>query len=161
MEWGTGAAGNELEPEIKLSAAERKIMAALEERLRAGEKQPGGVNVKVLPLPESVRLWITRRITKLFLKDVQDFFFDEHKRNVMEQSLRDRLDVGGGPFIVVAHSQGSMIAYHVLRQLKKLTVTYACSSLSVHPSVFRKRRMCLARSVPANRLPCRNVSIAG
>lgn len=110
---------NELEPEIKLSAAERKIMAALEERLRAGEKQPGGVNVKVLPLPESVRLWITRRITKLFLKDVQDFFFDEHKRNVMEQSLRDRLDVGGGPFIVVAHSQGSMIAYHVLRQLKK------------------------------------------
>ncbi|MXS80906.1 serine peptidase [Nitrosomonas sp. GH22] len=110
---------NELEPEIKLSAAERKIMTALEERLRKGEKQPGGVDVKVLPLPESVRLWIARRITKLFLKDVQDFFFDEHKRGLMEQSLRDRLDVGGGPFIVIGHSQGSMIAYHVLRQLKK------------------------------------------
>lgn len=111
---------NELEPEIKLNAAERKIMAALEDRLRAGEKQPGGVNVKALPLPESVRLWVTRRITKLFLKDVQGFFFDEHKRNLMEQSLRDRLDVGGGPFIVVAHSQGSMIAYQVLRQLEKV-----------------------------------------
>ncbi|SDW69524.1 Subtilase family protein [Nitrosomonas eutropha] len=108
-----------LEPETKLSSAERKIMTALEERLRKGEKQPGGVDVKVLPLPESVRLWITRRITKLFLKDVQDFFFDEHKRGLMEQSLRDRLDVGGGPFIVIGHSQGSMIAYHVLRQLKK------------------------------------------
>ncbi len=108
-----------LEPEAKLSSAERKIMTALEERLRKGEKQPGGVDVKVLPLPESVRLWIARRITKLFLKDVQDFFFDEHKRGLMEQSLRDRLDVGGGPFIVIGHSQGSMIAYHVLRQLKK------------------------------------------
>ncbi|SFU28323.1 Subtilase family protein [Nitrosomonas eutropha] len=108
-----------LEPEIKLSAAERKIMAALEERLREGEKQPGGVDVKVLPLPENMRLWITHRLTRLFLKDVQDFFFDESKRGLMEQSLRDRLDVGGGPFIVIGHSQGSMIAYHVLRQLKK------------------------------------------
>jgi len=111
---------NELEPEVKLNAAERKIMVALEARLRAEEKQSDGVNVKALPLPESVRLWITRRITKLFLKDVQDFFFDEHKRNMMEQSLRDRLGVGGGPFIVVAHSQGSMIAWNVLRQLQKV-----------------------------------------
>ncbi len=109
-----------LEPEIKLGGAERKIMAALEERLAAGEKQPTGVDIKVLPFTENVRLWITRRLTKRFLKDVQDFFFDEHKRNLMEQSLRDRLDVGGGPFIVIAHSQGSMIAYHVLRQLQKV-----------------------------------------
>ena len=109
-----------LEPEIKLGGAERKIMAALEERLAAGEKQPTGVDVKVLPFTENVRLWITRRLTKRFLKDVQDFFFDEHKRDLMEQSLRDRLDVGGGPFVVIAHSQGSMIAYHVLRQLQKV-----------------------------------------
>ncbi|MCC6915714.1 S8 family peptidase [Nitrosomonas sp.] len=112
-------AENKLESEIKLSAAERKIMDALEKHLRAEEKQPGDVGIKVLPLPESMRLWITRRITRLFLRDVQDFFFDENKRNRMVQSLRDRLDVGGGPFIVVAHSQGSMIAYHVLRQLQK------------------------------------------
>lgn len=105
--------------EIRLGAAERKIMDALEKRLHAEEKQSGDVDIKVLPLPEGMRLWITRRLTKQFLKDVQDFFFDETRRNQMEQSLRDRLDVGGGPFIVIAHSQGSMIAYHVLRQLQK------------------------------------------
>jgi len=108
------------ESEIKLGGAERKIMAALEERMAAGEKQSAGVDIKALPFTENVRLWITRRLTKWFLKDVQDFFFDKHKRNLMEQSLRDRLDVGGGPFIVIAHSQGSMIAYHVLRQLQKV-----------------------------------------
>lgn len=119
---GTGVQAmmeNSLEPETRLSAAERKIMDALKQRLRAGEKQPSAVDIKALPLPEGMRLWVTRRLTKLFLKDVQDFFFDQTKRNRMEQSLRDRLDVGGGPFIVIAHSQGSMIAYHVLRQLQK------------------------------------------
>ena len=36
----------------------------------------------------------------------------------MERSLLDRLAAGGGPFIIIAHSQGSMIAYDVLRRIK-------------------------------------------
>lgn len=102
-----------------LDAAARKLMDALEARLRGNEQETGGVDAKLLPLPEVTRLWITRRITKLFLKDVQDFFFDARKRALMEQALRERLDAGGGPFIVIGHSQGSMIAYQVLRQLQK------------------------------------------
>lgn len=108
-----------LEQEVELDADARKLMDALEARLRGGEQQAGGVDAKLLPLPEGVRRWITRRITKLFLKDVQDFFFDANKRRLMEQALRERLDAGGGPFIVIGHSQGSMIAYQVLRQLQK------------------------------------------
>lgn len=111
---------NEQEPEIRLSAAERKIMDALKKRLYVEEKLSGDVGIKVLPFSEEARLNAVRRVTSMrFLRDVQDFFFDETKRQRMEQSLRDRLDVGGGPFIVIAHSQGSMIAYHVLRQLQQ------------------------------------------
>ena len=109
----------EAEAEPELDAQGRRVMAALEQRLRQGEERPAGVGAKVLPLPEGMRRWVTRLLTKLFLKDVRDFFFDAGKRSLMEQSLRERLDVGGGPFIVVGHSQGSMIAYHVLRQLRK------------------------------------------
>jgi len=37
----------------------------------------------------------------------------------MADTLRRRIAAGGGPFIVIAHSQGSMIAYDVLRALKR------------------------------------------
>jgi len=109
----------EAETGPELDAQGRRLMAALEQRLQRAQERPGGVGAKVLPLPEGMRRWVTRLVTELFLKDVRDFFFDAKQREVMEQSVRERLDVGGGPFIVIGHSQGSMIAYHVLRQLQK------------------------------------------
>lgn len=75
------------------------------------------VEAKVLPLPEPLRRLVGQTLTRAFLRDVHDFLFDEKRRDAMEQSLLDRLAAGGGPFIVVAHSQGSMIAYDVLRRL--------------------------------------------
>jgi subtilisin family serine protease len=106
-----------------LNPQQQKIMASLESRMRSNvfDEVPSGPEAKILPLPEGMRRWITRRLTELFLKDVRDFFFDAEQRSIMERSLMQRLDVGGGPFIVIAHSQGSMIAYHVLRQLQKKT----------------------------------------
>lgn len=109
----------EAETEPELDAQGRRVMAALEKRLRQEGAEGTGPDAKVLPLPAGMRRWVTRLITKMFLKDVRDFFFDAGKRTRMEEVLRERLDVGGGPFIVVGHSQGSMIAYHVLRQLRK------------------------------------------
>lgn len=76
-----------------------------------------GVEASVLPLPRFVREWITRKLTRAFLRDVNDYFFDAQRREVMRESVLSRLRVGGGPFVVVAHSQGSMIAYDVLSQL--------------------------------------------
>jgi len=62
---------------------------------------------------------ITDLITGVALPDVQDFLFEPDHRAQMEETFLARLRSGGGPFVVVAHSQGSMIAYDVLRQLKR------------------------------------------
>lgn len=110
-----------------LSPAQRKQLAALAGRMQAGveatrtgsrgKAAKGTVNAKVLPF-KPVRNIVTRLLTRLFLHDVRDFFYDAARRQRMEDGLRERLAAGGGPFIVVAHSQGSMIAYNVLRQMK-------------------------------------------
>lgn len=55
--------------------------------------------------------------TRAFLGDVHDFFFDRPRRERMKQAVRNAISSGGGPFVVVAHSQGTMIAYDVLREL--------------------------------------------
>ena len=103
----------------ELSAEQSQLMASLEQRLLEPASEAGGKEAKLLPLPAGMRRWIVRQISRLFLKDVRDFFFDAAERERMEKSLLDRLQVGGGPFIVIGHSQGSMIAYQVLRKLQK------------------------------------------
>jgi subtilisin family serine protease len=77
------------------------------------------VSAKLLPLPAFLRRLITRKLTRAFMRDVNDFLFQPDRREAMEQSLTERLAAGGGPFVVIAHSQGTMIAYNVLRQLNK------------------------------------------
>jgi len=96
-----------------------KIAAKLVARTAVSnaEARTRSVQAKVLPLPEPLRRLISQTITRAFLRDVNDFLFDAARRDAMEQSLLDRLAAGGGPFIVIAHSQGSMIAYDVLRRL--------------------------------------------
>ena len=89
---------------------------------RTGDKQAAGVRGFILPLPEPLRRWITRKLTRAFARDVNDYLFVEERRRIMRQSLIDRLASGGGPFVVVAHSQGTMIAYDVLSEMKHLDV---------------------------------------
>jgi len=88
---------------------------------RVGEAQlsVSSVQAKLLPLPEFLRRLIAQKITRAFLRDVNDFLFVKERRDAMEQSFLDRLAAGGGPFVVIAHSQGSMIAYDVLRRLDR------------------------------------------
>jgi len=102
------AEGDETEATAVASAA-----AAGAPVRRAG---PGvrAVEAKILPLPESVRRWLTRRLTRALLRDVNDFLFEPARAERMRESVRERLRAGGGPFVVVGHSQGSMIAYAVL-----------------------------------------------
>jgi len=76
-----------------------------------------GTQAKVFPLPEFLRRLIARNLTRAFLRDVNDFMFVKERRDSMEKSLIDRISAGGGPFVIIGHSQGSMIAYDVLRQL--------------------------------------------
>lgn len=115
-----GLATEALDTGPELSAPQRQLMASLEQRLLEPVAEESGKTAKVLPLPAGMRRWIVRQISRLFLKDVRDFFFDAEERERMENILLERLMVGGGPFIVIGHSQGSMIAYQVLRKLQKL-----------------------------------------
>lgn len=64
-------------------------------------------------------LWrpTTDLLTKLFLADVNDFLFNRTKRERMVQTVKDRIATGGGPFVVIGHSQGSMITYQALMEL--------------------------------------------
>lgn len=114
-----GLAAEALNTGPELSDPQRQLMARLEQRLLEPASEEAGPSAKLLPLPAGMRRWIVRQISRLFLKDVRDFFFDATERERMEKSLLDRLQVGGGPFIVIGHSQGSMIAYQVLRKLQK------------------------------------------
>jgi subtilisin family serine protease len=112
-----------LEQEIAALTADRQEMALLRRLADHALLQAGAgpsarsAEAKVLPLPASLRRWITRRLTRAFLKDVHDLFFVPERREIMLDSVRKRLEVDGGPFIVIGHSQGSMIAYLALSLL--------------------------------------------
>lgn len=76
------------------------------------------VGVRVLPVPGFMRRLIAGKLTRALLRDVNDFLYSEKRRADMIKSVTDRLRAGGGPFVLVAHSQGSMIAYQALRELE-------------------------------------------
>lgn len=98
----------------------RRLGAAMVQQAEAGSALAArDVRAKILPLPGFLRKLLTRFLTRTLLEDVNEFLFDADRRAAMEQSLIDRLNAGGGPFVVIAHSQGSMIAYDVLRRLGK------------------------------------------
>jgi len=67
-------------------------------------------------LPKPMRQWLTRNVTRMFLRDVNDLFVDTTKGGKMFDSLRERLRAGKGPFVVVAHSHGTMRAYRGLME---------------------------------------------
>lgn len=109
--------------EDELTKAERASLARLAAEIEAGAAaepavRTAGYGTRVLPLPAFMRRWITRQTTRLFLQDVHEYFFVEERRRLMVESVRERLLSGGGPFVVIGHSQGSMIAYDALIGLK-------------------------------------------
>jgi subtilisin family serine protease len=86
-------------------------------RIQAQRYGASSVQAKIFDfLPRPMRQWLTRNVTRMFLRDVNDLFVDKAKGAVMLESFRERLRAGGGPFVVVAHSQGTMIAYSVLME---------------------------------------------
>jgi hypothetical protein len=76
-----------------------------------------GVEAKVLP--GLIRRPVTEWLTKTFIQDTAAYFYDRDQRAAMQERLRRLLIPEGGPYLVVAHSQGTIIAYDVLRALEK------------------------------------------
>lgn len=76
-------------------------------------------NVQTKILPDLIRRPVTEWLTNTFIEDTAAYFFDREQRAEMQQRLSQILLAGTGSYIVVAHSQGSIIAYDVLRNLEK------------------------------------------
>jgi hypothetical protein len=130
-------------------------------RMQAQRYGAATVQAKIFGfLPRPMRQWLTRRMTGMFLRDVHDLFVDGARGEEMRNAFRERLRTGGEPFIVIAHSQGSLIAYGVLMEPEFASVNIAlfvtigsplgidevhdfikelpgCSQLVVPPSVAR------------------------
>ena len=96
-----------------------RVAAKLDQGTAVTDADLKMLEVRAKLLPKFLRCLITRKITRVFLRDLNDFLFVAERRDAMEQSFIDRLATGGGPFVVIAHSLGSMIAYDVLRRLTK------------------------------------------
>ncbi|MFT3762339.1 MAG: S8 family peptidase [Pseudoxanthomonas sp.] len=105
----------ELADALADSKQEQELLRAMLDEMGVGKAAPGGPGAK--GIGDKLNEVLLRLVSAALLQDVHDFFFDKQRREVMERSLRERLESGGGPFVVVAHSQGSMIAYEVLRKL--------------------------------------------
>lgn len=60
--------------------------------------------------------WFTRWFVRTFTPDVAAYFFDKDQRRRIQERFRMWLTSGPGPFVVVAHSLGSIVAYDVLRE---------------------------------------------
>ncbi len=103
--------------EIESREALTRIALEALEPPSLGKLSAADVHARVLPLPKPLRTFISRRITKAFLKDVHEFLFVPERRELMRESVMSRLRSGGGPFVLIGHSQGSLIAYEALSAL--------------------------------------------
>ena len=105
------------------SMDEARIMTAIDarvaERAKRFSEQPGEELYKVLPLPGFARKPLTRFLTKTFSDDVYGFLFKKDERARMTDALRAQLaGIKDEPVVIIAHSQGTMIAYDVLMQMQ-------------------------------------------
>jgi subtilisin family serine protease len=91
------------------------VAARLLATSRADRARSRRMGTKILP--EFLRRPVVEWITSTFIQDTAAYFFDARQRAEMQQRLRQILHAGTGPYVVIAHSQGSIIAYDVLREL--------------------------------------------
>ncbi|HRI55814.1 MAG TPA: S8 family peptidase [Anaerolineae bacterium] len=103
---------------LSTSKEERDFLREMRDNLEE-QAAPGSFGAKGV----SSAFWnsLSWLFTRAFIRDTHDFFFDQDARTRMRESLMDVLKPGGAPFVVIGHSQGSMIAYDVLRELDPST----------------------------------------
>lgn len=107
----------------KLRRIADATIAASDARAQAASTAPGETSARILPGDERTRQMLARLLTRALLPDVYDFLFDAARRQRMTDALSERLRGGGDPFVVVAHSLGTMVAFDVLRRLKQANCT--------------------------------------
>lgn len=136
----TAAAGGKIDTGALLesagvSANNEDAQALTEALLRtmgvASTGNVGGHNTKVLPLPAFLRRPMARAFLEALIKDTAAYFFRSGMRKRIQERLRAILPPVEGnkpvedrqPMVVVAHSQGSIIALEVIAELAKHKAT--------------------------------------
>ena len=100
----------------KAEAFARKLAGRLSEGApAAGRKGARRLETKVLP--PFLRRSLTKWITKEFVRDVAAYFYDKPTAEAMRDRLRALLIPERAPYLLIAHSMGTVIAYDVLHAL--------------------------------------------
>lgn len=76
-----------------------------------------GRRTRVLPLPAFLRKPLARAFLEALVKDSAAYFFRADLRARVRQRLLDALPEPGRPLVIVAHSQGTVVALEVLAAL--------------------------------------------
>jgi subtilisin family serine protease len=77
-----------------------------------------GPGKKLLPLPPSLRRPLSRAFLETFVADTAAYFFRDGMRAKIRERLQREIDAAAGqPLAIVAHSQGTIVAYEVLSAL--------------------------------------------
>lgn len=95
-----------------------KAQALADAVLRAHGLQGNHLGKKILPLPAFLRRPIARRFLEAFVKDTAAYFFRRGMRSKIKERFIAELPKGGDPITIIAHSQGSIVAYEVLAAMK-------------------------------------------
>jgi hypothetical protein len=96
-----------------------RAMAYTAEAVVEGEQRQaqadGEVMPEVLPLPRALRVRAFEQLVSVTFKDVHAYFFGDYAEQ-MRAVLRETMADLEEPFVIVAHSLGTIIAYDVLRE---------------------------------------------
>ena len=107
-------------PDKALAGADaRRFMQALQSALGVADGVGRGqVRHKVFSLLPGVGDALFRWLSGAFIRDTAAYFFDAAQRRAMQDRLIAVLEKGAHrPIVLVAHSQGTIISYDVLRRL--------------------------------------------
>jgi hypothetical protein len=90
-------------------------MAYRADAIVAGEELEAAAGAEALPLPRSLRKRLFEQLVKVTFEDVHAYFFRDYAER-MRAVVRSAIAGIDEPFVVVAHSLGTIIAYDVLRE---------------------------------------------
>jgi subtilisin family serine protease len=104
---------------VKATQKAKDFAAALHAALAQDTPNRGGPGKKVLPLPGFLRRPISRAFVNAFIADTSAYFFNDANRRKIRQRLIDALPPAPTQVVLVAHSQGTIVALEVLSELGK------------------------------------------
>lgn len=115
-------AGNHLDTDallasIKLDPDDAEARALVEGLLRTAHVDESLRRTRVLPLPAFLRKPIARAFLEALVRDSAAYFFRADLRKKIQQRLLALLPTDSSSCVVVAHSQGSVVALEVLAAL--------------------------------------------